>query len=118
MTNEEFVAEFGNLYGKIMDLKKDSDYVVNRPQMDKMISVLDFFMSTAKKLNGRVKPVRLVPREEHGGVTASFIVFDIYGDDVKKFCDVMRHASAIGIDSMKNGEICIAVTIPNIFVRK
>ena len=117
MTNEEYVAQVDQLYGRIMSLRKDRDFVVNQPQMDKLIDVLSFFIDTAKELNGSVEPVELVPREEHGGVTAKFIVFDIYGDDVQRFCDVMQFASAIGIDSTNDG-ICIAVTIPNVFVRK
>ena len=117
MTNEEYIARIGALYSKIMSIRKDSDFVVNQPQMDKLVDVLTFFMDTAKKLDGKVEPVKLVPREEHGGVTATFLVFDIYGDDVARFCDVMRYASAIGIDSMDEG-ICISVTIPNVFISK
>lgn len=117
MTNEEYLARIGTLYNKIMSIRKDSDFIVNQPQMDKLVDVLTFFMDAARDLDGRVEPVKLVPREEHGGVTATFLVFDVYGDGVKRFCDVMRSASAISIDSMDEG-ICISVTIPNVFISK
>lgn len=117
MTNEEYVARLGILYNKIMSLRKDSDYVVNQSQMDKLVQVLEFFIDEAKKQDGTIEPIRLVPREEHGGVTATFLVFDIYGDTVQRFCDVMRHTSAITIDSCTDG-ICISCTVPEVFVHK
>ena len=118
LTNEEYVARLGTLYDRIMSIRKDSDYIINPPQMDKLVNILSFFMDAVKKIGGKVEPVRLVPREEHGGVTAEFIVFDIYGDDVKRFCDAMQHASAIGIDAKTDGTVCIAVTVPNVFVHR
>ena len=57
--------------------------------MDKLIEVLDFFLNAARKSNGKVEPVSLKPKEEHGGVTATFIVFDIYGnEDIKRFSEI------------------------------
>ena len=116
MTSEEYVRRLGVLYERIMSLRNDDDYVINQPQMDKLIEVLDFFLDSAKKNNGEVEPVALVPREEHGGVTATFIVFDVYGEDIKKFCKVIGYVSALGIDSMLDGRVCISVTVPNVFV--
>ena len=115
MTNEEYVKRITQLYNKVLSMKKDGDYAVNQPQMDKLVEVLNFFLDTAKKSNGNVEPVKLTPKEEHGGVTATFIVFDIYGDDIQKYCDVMRHTSAITIDGTEDG-ICISVTVPEVFV--
>lgn len=115
MTNEEYVKRLGELYHKIISLRRDDDYVINQPQMDKLIEVLNFFLDTAKECNGKVEPVKLVPRAEHGGVTATFVVFDIVGNAVQRFCDVMRYTSAITIDSTEDG-ICISVTVPEVFV--
>lgn len=118
MTNEEYVKRIGLLYNKILSLRKDEDYIINQPQMDKFIAVCEFFMDAAAKLDGHVDPVILYPREERGDLTATFLVFDVHGENVAKFCDVMRACSAIGIDSTNNGEICIACTVPNVFVHK
>lgn len=115
LSDEEYVQRLSNLYAEILSLRKDSDYVVNQPQMDKLVDVLEFFLDTAKRLNGNVEPVRLTPRQEHGGVTATFVVFDIIGDDIIRFCDVMRYTSAITIDGTEDG-ICISVTVPEVFV--
>ena len=115
MTNEEYVKRLGQLYEKVLSLREDDNYVINQPQMDKLVEVLNFFLDTAKKCNGKVEPVKLMPKAEHGGVTATFVVFDIYGDDIQKYCDVMRHTSAITIDGTEDG-ICISVTVPEVFV--
>lgn len=118
MTDEQYVQRLGFIYNKVLSLRKDEDYIVNQPQMDKLVAVLDFFLDTAKKLDGKVESVDLTPREEHGGVTATFLVFDLYGEAIPRFCDVMRGCSAIGIDTTIKGEVCIACTIPNVFVHK
>ena len=117
MTNEEYVRRLGLLYNNVLSLRDDNDYVINQPQMDKLVEVLTFFLDEGKKQDGKVEPVKLIPREEHGGVTATFLVFDIYGDTVQRFCDVMRHTSAITIDGVEDG-ICISCTIPEVFVPK
>lgn len=114
--NEEYVRRLGIMYNNILSLRKDSDYVVNQPQMDKLVKVLDFFMDVAKELDGHVDPVKLTPREEHGGVTATFLVFDIIGENIPRFCEVMGYTSAISIDSIEEG-ICISCTVPDVFVK-
>lgn len=119
MTNEEYARRLSKVYEDVINLRKDSGYMINQEQMQKLTNLIDFFIITCAKLHeGSVLPVELVPREEHGGVTASFIVFDIWGDDVKKFCDVLCECSAVSIDATSDGEVCIACTIPNVFVPK
>lgn len=118
LTNEEYVRRLGVLYNKILSLRKDDDYVVNQEQMDKLVEVLDFFIKASKKSNGKVEYTKLTPREQHGGVTATFIVFDVYGDDVQEFSKVIGYTSAVSIDATTDGEVCISVTIPNVFVHK
>lgn len=118
MTNEEYVKRLGILYNKILSLRTDADYIVNQPQMDKLVAVLEFFLDTAKELDGRVDPVKLKPKEEHGGVTATFLVFDLYDQKVLRFCEVMKACSAITIDTTSEGELCISCTIPQVFVKK
>ena len=118
MTDEEYVRRLGMMYDKILSLRKDSDYVVNQPQMDKLVELLDYFLTKSKALDGEVQKVNLKPAEIHGGVTAHFLVFDTHGEDVQKFCKVLSYCSAIGIDALESGDVCIDCTIPNVFVPK
>lgn len=117
ISNEKYVEKLAAMYSQIMDLRKDDDYVVNQPQMDHLMKIVEFFIDAANEQGGKVQPLKLIPREERGGVTASFVVFDIFGEQVLRFCDVMRNASAISIDG---GEDCIYIscTVPNVFIHK
>ena len=118
MTNEEYVRRLGALYNKVLSLKSDDDYIVNQPQMNKLIDAIKFFSDTAEVLDGELDPVFLTPREEHGGVTATFLVFDVAGDDCKQFAKVIENASAVSIDSLEDGRISISITIPQVFIKR
>lgn len=118
LTNEEYVKRLGQLYDHIMKFRKDEDYVVNQPQMDKLVDTINFFIDIARQYGGDVEPVQLTPKEEHGGVTANFIVFDIHGEEIKRFCSVVKEASALTIDATTDHQVCISLTIPNVFVPK
>lgn len=118
LTDEEYVRRLGMMYDKILSLRKDSDYVVNQPQMDRLVELLDYFLTKAKVLDGEVQKVNLKPAEIHGGVTAHFLVFDTHGEDVQKFCKVLSYCSAIGIDALESGDVCIDCTIPDVFIPK
>lgn len=115
MNDAEYVKRLGILYNKVLSLREDEGFVINQPQMDKLVKVMTFFMDETQAQEGFLEPVKLAPREEHGGVTATFLVFDIIDDTVQRFCDVMRNCSAITIDCTDEG-VCISCTIPNVFV--
>lgn len=118
LNDEEYVKRLGQLYEKVLSLRKDDDYVINQTQMDKFVQVMDFFLDMGNRSNGKVEPVKLVPKEENGGVTATFVVFDVYGDNIKRFCDAIQHCSSMTIDATSDSEICISVTVPNVFTHK
>lgn len=118
MTDEEFVRRVAMIHEHLLKLRKDSDYVVNQPQMDRLVALLDYFIKKTQALCGKVDKVDLKPAELHGGVTANFLVFDSHGQDVQEFCRVLSYCSSVGIDSLSNGDICISCTIPNVFVPK
>ena len=77
MSDQEYIQKLGALYEKVMSLRRDEDYVVNQPQMTRLVDVVEFFLNAAEECNGKVEPILLTPREEHGGVTATFLVFDL-----------------------------------------
>lgn len=116
----DFVGKFGALYNKVMALRKDSDYVVNPIQMDRFLDLVQFFLRKSRDASkSDVDPHGFRPRECHGGVTATFIVFDLGGiDEVSEFCKVLKHCSAVSIDAQDGYKICISCTVPDVFVRK
>lgn len=115
----DFVGEYGRLYNKIMALRKDQDYVINPLQMDRFLDLVRFFIIKSKDATGsKVDPNGFAPRECHGGVTATFIVFDLSGDEVSEFCKVLKHCSAVSIDCIDDAMVQISCTVPNVFVHK
>ena len=118
LSDLDFAKRLGLIYDEILSLRKDSDYAVNQPQMDKFIEVLKFYMDAASDLDGSVDQVDISPAHEHGGVTATFIVFDLFGDQVQRFCSVMSACSALSIDVAEGDRVCISCTVPNVFLRK
>ncbi len=117
LSDAEIVARLSALYKIVMSFRKDDDYEVNQDQMDKLCKLYRFFLDAAGSLGGKVDSCKLVPREEHSGVTATFLVFDLYGTQVPAFCEVLKECSAVTIDTV-NDSICISCTIPNVFKKK
>lgn len=117
--NEEFVRRIGKVYNHIISLREDKDYIVNQPQMEKFVELVEFFDYLAKSNNGRLEKIVLKPKEEHGDLTAIFLALDIWGEDIQKFSKVLSYTSAFGLDSRgDDGEVYIYMTVPDVFVRK
>lgn len=116
MKNEEYLCKVGNYYRNVMQLRKDSDYVVNQSGMDKLNKIVDFFEETAKELDGNIERPMLIPSQTSGDVTAYFPVFYIHSAKVERFCNLMRECSAISVDSTVDGKVCISCTVPHVYV--
>lgn len=119
MNDIEFIRQFGAEYDKLISLRSDDDYTLDKEQYKKLLAVLAFFLDTARACGGTVKPVSLTPRMEHGGITAEFIVFDLSNiSDLQRFSQIISYLSALTIDALTTGEVCIGVTVPNVYVKK
>lgn len=119
MSDEQVVKKLSALYQIVLSFRKDEDYEIDQEQMDKLCALYRFFLDTAGKLkDGEVELCKLVPKEEHGGVTATFLVFDVYGDNVKRFAEVISVCSAIGAEATADGRVCIDCTVPGVFKKK
>jgi hypothetical protein len=86
--------------------------------MKKLSDLVEIFKKAAKDLGGKIESVSLDPSNPPSGVTANFVVFDLFGEDVQRFCDVIRSCSAISMDVNTNDEICISCTVPDVFILK
>lgn len=114
----DFLSKIGYLYESIMNLRDNDDYIVNQPQMDKFIEILKFFQDVSTGDNGKIEPLDIIPKEESGSITATFLLFNLFGDEVVRFSDIIKHASSIAIEATIDHEVCISVTVPNVFIPK
>ena len=113
--NVEFVTSIGVLYQDMISKRRDEDYKVNQPQMDKLMKIYDLFNELADGAHGEVDPMLLSPREECGGATAYFPLLLISGDEIKRFMEAISACSAFSMD-VGRGKVCISCTVPNVFV--
>lgn len=117
MNDEEFVRRLGQIYEKVMELRRDEDYEVNQPQMDKLIQLYRFFKDKEHSPEDKVEGLDLVPREECAGITANFLVFSLNGpEQVQAFCNVLQYCSAFDVDVVDGNKVSIGCTIPDVFV--
>ncbi len=118
ISDEEFVRRFAKAMEEYLKASRAEDYVVNPAQMAKFNELVRFFTKAADDLDGRIEDVDFNTVFGTGDLTANFVVFDLNGKEVQKFCDVIRHCSAIGMDVTDTDKVCISCTIPNVFVHK
>ena len=118
MSNKDYEKYVWELYEREMESRNNSNYEADLVQFQKLIDAYGFFMELAALNNGRVEPLKLVPKEVSGGITAYFTVFYLTSENIQRFCDVVRDFAALSIDSMNDGSVCISFTIPKVFRRK
>ena len=111
-----FIKKFGQIYEQVMKLRKNEDYVVNPIQMDRFLDLVQFFIRKAEEYGDKVEVEKTEPKQEFGGVTATFLVFGVNGDEVREFCKVLKYCSAISIDAVEDG-VAISCTVPGVFVK-
>lgn len=118
ISDKEFAQRFVRAYEDAMKDVNPDDYVIDQVQLQKLNDLIEFFKTTAINLGGKIESVSLNPAAPSNGITANFIVFDLFGDEVQRFCDVIRHCSAISMDVTVDKEISISCTVPNIYTHK
>lgn len=117
MTDKE-LQEYMRLALQNIDAEDDSDYEVNKPRWTDLVRVLTYLTALANKQNGRVEKCELIPKYRNGGVTAYFTVLDLDCDEVKRFCSILSTTSAITMDTTLDHEVCISVSVPDVFVKR
>lgn len=117
MNDYEFAQWFQARFDHMMRTLKDEDYVVNEEQQRKMFSILKAFSHQIREVGGKFNDYELIPRLQHGGITATFPIVSLSGKSVSEFCAALSGASAITMDATDDG-VCISVRIPDVFTKK
>lgn len=118
MNSAEFVAKYGKIYQKYLAKEKNEDYEINFSQLEKFADIMNFFKDILPLNGGKIEEVHLVPKEVRGDLIAKFLVLDLYFDQIQRFCDVMRGASTLSIDSTTDGNVCISISVNNVYRKK
>lgn len=116
--NNDIVIAFARLYKAEMNRRNNGDYEINPIQMNKFLDAVSYFSRKAAECGETLEPIRCEPKEEHGGLTAHFIVFDSYGKDLQEFSRIIGYCSALSVDTTTDNKCCISITIPNIYMER
>ena len=115
----ELVRVFAMLWEQEMGRRQNEDYEVNPIQMDRFLDILSFFKQKVDpEFDDGIEPFLLEAKEECGGFSVRFCVFDLHGDEVPTFAKLISGCSAITVDAASDSQICISLTVPNLFVRR
>ena len=115
ISDKDFAKRFLKASQDAMKGLTPDDFDIDQVQMDKLNELVAFFRKAAKDLGGKIESVNINPLNPPSCVTANFVVFDLFGADIQKFCDVIRNCSAISMDVTVDDEVSISCTIPGVF---
>ena len=116
---EDIIVYFAKLYEQILANRRNEDYEVNPVQMERFLAILRFFRGKVDpEFDEGFEPFHLEAKEECGGFSADFCVFDLYGTEIQEFARLISYCSALSIDARTESQICISLTVPNIFIRR
>lgn len=114
----EFCRRFTAAAEAYVESASIEDFEPNPVQIAKFHKLVDFFEQYAKTVDGHFEDININPVFGVGDVTVDFVVFDLSGDEIQRFCDVLRACSAISMDANDAGEVCISCTVPDCFILK
>lgn len=117
MSNEQFVKEFGEQYLALLEKAEKMHYTVNEVQYRKLVNLCKFFKNYIEENGGKAEPIDLNPAEIHSGLTVEFVVFNIIGNEIQEFCEVVKDTTALSLDTTTDGKVCISMTVPDVFVK-
>lgn len=117
MNKEDLIKNFMSRYEKIIESRNNDDFEVNLSQMTVFAELVSIFEKMTQKYDGRLNIEKLEPRREHGWLSAELRYFDISFDELPRFGELLKSASAFGIEP-NDGGFTVSVTVPNIYVKK
>ena len=118
---DDCLVELSKLYEKhlqYLDSLDNNDFEENPEQMQKFKNLLEFFEDCTSKYDGEIRNIEAVPKHECAGFDVVCRILDFTGDEIEKLSELIKGASAIGIDVYDNEYVSIGFTVPDVFRRK
>lgn len=114
----EWAKDFGKVFLQYMESKRDEDYIPNKVQMSRFLSVVEYFLYLAKKYGGEVEPVELSPKEEDAAVRVNLPSLILNNEEAKRFSKIISCVSAMDILTTTNDMVSMSAKVPYVFVPK
>ena len=119
MNDEEFARKLGIFMNEMLDSRKNEDFVVNQPQLDKYLEAVSYFQHIAENdPDTTIEPIKIIPKEQCGYLTVYCNIFYINGADIRAFSEVISYCSAFTVDPLIDDRVCISLTVPDVYIEK
>lgn len=118
MNDYEFACFFQAELERHLRETSDQDYRLNPPQALAFATLVRRVREMADEFEGRVEPIKIIPRLGCGSVTATLPLIDLCGSALRKFGSILQYASALSIDALTDGNVCISLNVPDVYVPK
>lgn len=114
--------EFLQQIGKYLDdsMKADpNDYKINKPQWNKMMKMIEYFVEIFPATGKDFKPDHIIPSIGSGCVTIIFRLASLDTPlDIVEFTDALLCANRVVFDSNTDGNVCIEAVVSKVFIPK
>lgn len=103
---------------EILNMEKgNKEYTENPNQMSKYHYAKGFFIKYLRENDGKLQTYEN-KGDISNGLTFTKNIIDLTGIDLWRFANSLRFASALTIDSTIDGQICVSLTIPNVYTKE
>ena len=113
-----FFGDVFELAAEEMSRRNNDDYEVDPENMQHLFRAYRFFIKKAHEHNGKIDPFVYNPKEEVGHLDAHFFYFELSGDDLLGFSEILSHASAVSIDATLDGCTHFSMVFPAVYRKK
>ena len=118
MNDYEFACFFQTELERHLRETSDQDYRLNPPQALAFATLVRRVRELADEFEGRVEPIKIIPRLCCGSVTATLPLIDLSESALRKFSSILQYTSALTVDALTDGSICISLNVPDVYVPK
>lgn len=111
----ELLLATWELYREEIESRRPEDYEVYVPNMSKLMAMHGFLKQIAQEFDGKVDELKFDRRETFGEIIAYFRYFALEGEDLIRFCDLVKGADNFDIEPLTDGTVSIGMTFRDIF---
>ncbi len=115
---DDFLRLAGCIYEHYLESVSEDDFIINPPQMQKFIDLVNFISKKSKKERFEVDPLLFSKKDCNAEITIRGFVLDLYLGEVAEFCNLVKDSCNIYLETNRNNEICLTILFKDVFVRK
>lgn len=116
MDYEKFLKDAMEIYNNEQSIDP-CNYELDQEQEFVFKEAYEFFEYISKKYGGSVEEIDLPKGNLSKGLTAHSYLYDLYGNDLQRFIEVISDAYSVSMDADIDGMVNISIIIPGVYKR-